>query len=282
MMPTPTPRALRTRWAVARLHRTATATGEPARGNRPVQAMGLAFPSPIGLAAGFDRHGRLLECAHRLGFGAMELGTCTAASDVAGVPSPMLPPRPADRALRRGVSIGRGAGRDWAHAQADYLRALRAFHAGADYLTLNPGRDCPSPAHFVDVAAAVVEARDRLVRHRRRALPIVVKLPASWLGGNAERVAAGFAGSGADGLLVSAEGARSRAGVHACLARLADVAGPRLCLISVGGVDSVREVEARLRAGATLVQIHRALLTHDPSLVRALQRRYAGGGRTGR
>ena len=278
---TPTPRALRTRWAVARLHRAGTATGEPARGNRPVQAMGLVFPAPIGLAAGFDRHGRLLECAHRLGFGAVELGTHTAANDVAGLPRPMLPPKPADRTLRRGVSIGRAAGLDWAHAEADYLRALRAFHARADYLTLNPGHDCPSPARFVDVAAAVVEARDRLVRHRRRALAIVVKLPTRWLG-DAERVAAAFAGSGADGLLVSAEGARSRAGVHACLARLAEVAGPRLCLISVGGVDSVREAEARLRAGATLVQIHRGLLTHDPSLVRALQRRYAGGGRAGR
>ena len=35
---------------------------------------------------------------------------------------------------------------------------------------------------------------------------------------------------------------------------------PRVCLISVGGIDSVRTAEARLAAGARLVQVHRAAL----------------------
>jgi len=268
MPATITPNGLRTRWAVARLHRAAGRTDEPGRAGRPVLAMGLTFPSPIGLAAGFDRRGRLLDRAQRLGLGAVELGTLSVANDRA-----VVPPRwPADVAARRGLSIGKPAGLGWEHAEEAYLRALRAVHAGADYLTLNPGRDCPSAARFAEVVAAVVQARDRLARHRPRPLPIVVKLPAHWLDeSKREPIAAAFVAHRADGLLVSAEGARSRADVHACLESLAEVVGPRVCLISVGGVDSVREAQARLHAGAALVQIHRALLTHDPQLLRALR-----------
>lgn len=271
MPATITPNGLRTRWAVARLHCAAGRMEESGRAGRPVRAMGLSFPTPIGLAAGFDRHGRLLDRAQRLGLGAVELGTLAVASDSAVLP-PRRPRRlPGDAAVRRGLSIGKPPGLSWEHAEAPYLRALRAAHAGADYLTLNPGRDCPSPARFAEVVAAVVRARDRLARPRP--LPIVVKLPARWLDGNEhERIAAAFVAGGADGLLVSAEGERSRADAHACLKNLSDALGPRVCLISVGGVDSVREAQARLRAGATLVQIHRALLTHAPQLLRALRR----------
>lgn len=271
-MPAPiTPNGLRTRWAVARLQRAAGRMEESGRAGRPVRAMGLTFPSPIGLAAGFDRHGRLLDHAQRLGLGAVELGTLAVASDAAVVP-PRLPRRlPADAAVRRGLSIGKPPGLGWEHAEAAYLRALRAVHAGADYLSLNPGRDCPSAARFAEVVVAVVRARDRLARPRP--LPIVVKLPARWLDdGERERTAAAFVAGGADGLLVPAEGGHSRADACACLEHLSHALGPRVCLISVGGVDSVREAQARLRAGATLVQIHRALLTHAPQLLRALRR----------
>jgi len=156
------------------------------------------------------------------------------------------------------------------------LRALRSFHAGADYVTLNPGRDCPSPARFAALAAAAAQLRDRLARRRRRPLPLVAKLPARWLDSDAASaigVADAFVAAGIDGLLVSTEGARAARNACRLLCMLADALDPRVCLISVGGIDSVDEAEARLAAGATLVQIHRALLAHDPRLIRALGRR---------
>lgn len=256
-----TPRALRARWAVARLYRAAGRRGEPRR--EPVRAMGLAFPTPIGLAAGFDRRGRLLDRAHRLGLGAVEVGTVAA-----GARAIVRPRAPCTGAVRCGISLGKPAGVAWTQAEGAFVQALGTLHAAADYVTLNPGRDCPSAARFADVVAAVAQARDRLVRPGARPLPIVAKLPSRWLGEAAVGVAAAFVAAGADGLLVSAEGVASGRDAEACLARLSAAFGPRLCLVSVGGIASVRDVDARLRAGATLVQVHRALLGHDPKLLR--------------
>ncbi|WP_332673756.1 dihydroorotate dehydrogenase [Aromatoleum sp.] len=267
-----TPRALRTRWAVARLQRLARSPdgdGNAAPPFGPVAAMGLSFASPIGLAAGFDRRGRLLEGAHRLGFGAVEMGTLTPADRC-----PVLSGRAAD-GVRRGVSIGKPRHVGWDDAEHAWLRALRAFHAGADYVTLNPGRDCPSPARFAALAGAAVQLRNRLARHRLRPLPLVAKLTSRWLNGDAASVigvADAFVAAGIDGLLVSTEGRRARRNVCAVLRALSEAVDPRICLISVGGIDSVDEVEARLAAGATLVQVHRALLAHDPRLLRSLRR----------
>ena len=83
--------------------------------------------------------------------------------------------------------------------------------------------------------------------------------------------------AGADGLLVSAESSPQQASAR--LAALAEALGPRVCLISVGGIDSVRVAEARLAAGACLVQVHRALLGPSPRVASLL----AGlGARTSR
>ncbi|RJR23760.1 MAG: hypothetical protein C4582_05015, partial [Desulfobacteraceae bacterium] len=43
----------------------------------PTQVMGLHFRNPLGLAAGFDRTGRLLLALAPLGFGHIEVGTVT-------------------------------------------------------------------------------------------------------------------------------------------------------------------------------------------------------------
>ncbi|WP_231874464.1 dihydroorotate dehydrogenase [Azoarcus sp. KH32C] len=268
-----TPRALRTRWAMARLPRIARriddGSGEFADRKASVFTMGLSFPSPIGLAAGFDRRGRLLDCAHRLGLGAVEIGTLAVADGL-----PFLS-RPIAGGVRCGVSIGKPRHVAWDAAEEAYLRALRALHAAADYLTLNPGRDCPSPARFAEVATAAAQLRDRLARHRLRPLPLVAKLPAHWLGGDAAHivdVADAFVAAGVDGLLVSAEGLDARRNACAILHMVSEAVGPGVCVISVGGIDSVAEVQARLAAGATLVQVHRALLARDSSLLRALRR----------
>ena len=43
----------------------------------PVEAMGLKFPNPVGLAAGLDKNGDHIDGLARLGFGFLEIGTIT-------------------------------------------------------------------------------------------------------------------------------------------------------------------------------------------------------------
>src|ERR1700709_2071937 len=42
-----------------------------------IQAFGLSFPNPVGLAAGFDKNAKYLRELETLGFGAVEIGTVT-------------------------------------------------------------------------------------------------------------------------------------------------------------------------------------------------------------
>src|SRR5438046_508639 len=63
-----------------------------------MRAMGLEFPSPIGLAGGFDKNGARAAALAALGFGHVELGTVTAVAQEAN-PAPNLFRLSADRAL---------------------------------------------------------------------------------------------------------------------------------------------------------------------------------------
>jgi dihydroorotate dehydrogenase len=63
-----------------------------------VRVMGLRFPSPVGLAAGFDKNARRPRSMAALGFGHLELGTVTARAQAAN-PGPNLFRLPADHAL---------------------------------------------------------------------------------------------------------------------------------------------------------------------------------------
>jgi len=63
-----------------------------------VRLLGLKFPSPVGLAAGFDKNAARPRALGALGFGHLELGTVTALAQRAN-PSPNLFRLPSDRAL---------------------------------------------------------------------------------------------------------------------------------------------------------------------------------------
>lgn len=127
-------------------------------------ALGLTFPSPFGLAAGFDKNGEAVEGLWRLGFGHVEVGTVTASAQPGNEP-PRLFRLLADRAvinrmgfnnagaaavaarlsvLRRrraravlGINIGKSRIVDLDEAEADYVRSAALLAPLADYLVVN-------------------------------------------------------------------------------------------------------------------------------------------------
>ena len=84
------------------------------------QLMGLDFPNPVGLAAGFDKDGKHIEGLSCLGFGFIEVGTVTPVAQD-GNPQPRLFRLPADRALINRMGFNNG-GLD---ALVGRLKALR-------------------------------------------------------------------------------------------------------------------------------------------------------------
>jgi dihydroorotate dehydrogenase len=129
-----------------------------------VRTMGLTFPNPVGLAAGFDKDGRRPRALAALGFGHLELGTVTARAQAEN-PRPNLFRLPADEALvnrlgfpnggaaslaRRlqglrspvpvGISIGKSRAVDPADAEAvgaDYEESFLAVAPVADFVVVN-------------------------------------------------------------------------------------------------------------------------------------------------
>ncbi len=98
----------------APLSRAAVARHLP---SAPVEAMGLTFPNPLGLAAGFDKNALGVDALAALGFGFVEVGTVTAQPQP-GNPQPRLFRLPADRAIVNRM----GFNNDGAEAVAARLR----------------------------------------------------------------------------------------------------------------------------------------------------------------
>lgn len=174
-----------------------------------VDAMGLSFPSPVGLAAGFDKdalgHAALLA----LGFGFVEIGTITARAQP-GNPKPRMFRLPEDRALinrlgfnnggaevaqRRlsgrdrtrgivGVNIGKSKVVEEADAAADYAESARLLAPLADYLVVNvsspntPGlRNLQAVEKLEPILRAVTEAsRTSCEAAKTKPPPLLVKI----------------------------------------------------------------------------------------------------------
>lgn len=133
-------------------------------------AFGITFPSPFGLAAGFDKEGHGITALTSLGFGHVEVGTITGQAQP-GNPTPRLFRLVADRAVinrmgfnndgaaavaprlaaarsrleRRyvanrpiiGVNIGKTKSVNLRDAVADYLVSAKELAPAADYLVVN-------------------------------------------------------------------------------------------------------------------------------------------------
>ncbi|SFP49016.1 phosphoserine aminotransferase [Pseudomonas borbori] len=239
---------------------------------KSLEVMGLHFNSPLGIAAGFDRFGRLGRRAGALGFGCNEIGSLALAAT-----SRLATPAPGTALLGLNLSLD-------ADLSLHTLRAgLACAWPLADYLTLN--LIGPNSAALLGaeqrprlrqlLATARTEQR-RLDRAGRR-VPLVVKLRC--LPGRVPLALVELLLElGYDGLLAAhdpgppATRQRYRAWqnptqqTQACvqIEQLRQLCGKQMALISVGGIQTFEHVTARLAAGAELVQVHSVLLRAWP------------------
>jgi len=168
-----------------------------------IERFGLSFPNPVGLAAGFDKNGVVLQPLAALGFGFIEAGTVTFHPQP-GNPRPRLFRLREDHALinragfnndgaasfaRRvkqhragcvlGVSIGKSKITPLKNATEDYLNSFELVHEVADYIAVNVSspntpqlRELQQSEQLTSLLSALV------VRNRelQKPLPLLVKL----------------------------------------------------------------------------------------------------------
>jgi dihydroorotate dehydrogenase len=192
-------------WAVKALEKFPLPRARPDNPRLRVSAFGLDFPNPLGLAAGFDKNGEIVDAILRLGFGFTEVGTITPYAQ-AGNPRPRLfrldrdqaainrlgfcgdghadvHARLTKRAQRPGtVGINIGANNDSGDLPADYVRGIAAFADVADYFAINvsspntPGlRNLQKPGALGDLLARMLAARDEQAERFGRK-PVLLKI----------------------------------------------------------------------------------------------------------
>ncbi|HUG85244.1 MAG TPA: quinone-dependent dihydroorotate dehydrogenase [Euzebya sp.] len=124
-----------------------------------VTALGLTFPTPLGVAAGFDKDAEVVDAMTALGFGFVEVGTVTARPQP-GNPRPRMARLPADRALVNRMGFNnRGA----AHAAANLRRRHRVTPVGANIGRTKVVEAPDAPADYAASARLLAPLCDYLV-----------------------------------------------------------------------------------------------------------------------
>ncbi len=193
----------------------------------------------------------------------------------------------------RDVPVGGNIGinKDGADPERDYPALVAAINPLVDYIVVNvsspntPGlRDLQGEARLRAILAAIAA---EVPNHR----PLLVKIAPDLSEAGLESVVATCLAAGVAGLIVSnttiarpplrSSQSKQAGGLSgtplfqrstAMLAQAARLAQGRLTLIGAGGVSTGAGILAKLRAGATLVQIYSALAFDGPALVTRLLR----------
>ena len=277
-----------------------------------VDAFGLSFPNPVGVAAGFDKNARIPRALAALGFGHVEVGGITAEPQP-GNPRPRLFRLAEDRALVNrmgfnnegadavgarladldlpvplGVNVGKSKSTPLEEAESDYrytyeriadsadyvvvnvsspntpgLRSLQRRNrlesilgtlrdAGADPLLVKLSPDLPDPA--IEEALAVV---DELELEGVIATNTTTERPDTLRSPNRTETG-GLSGRPLEGRATE---------MIRFVAERTDVP-----VIGVGGVSDAEGAYAKVRAGASLVQLYTGLVYEGPDVAHDINR----------
>lgn len=273
---------------------------------------GLEMPNPIGLAAGFDKNATALAPLMQAGFGFLEVGAATplpqpgnprprlfrlvrdrAAINRFGFNNDGIEAI-ADRLANRpdGIPVGLniGANKDSADRSADFARVMQVARTLVDFATVNVSspnteklRDLQGPEALRALLTGVLVESGRV--------PVFLKIAPDLSDGEIAEIAivameTGVAGIIATNTTLSRDGLISRkrgekGGLSGrplfvpstrVLARLARETGGTLPLIGVGGVASAADAYAKIKAGASAVQLYTGMVFQGLSLAHRIAR----------
>ncbi len=167
------------------------------------EVLGLRFPNPVGLAAGFDKNAEVYDMLGALGFGFVEIGTVTPRAQN-GNPRPRCFRLPKDQALINrmgfnnngvaaavkklrnrnprliiGGNIGKNTATPNAAAPADYLKVFRQLYDYVDYFVVNvscPNVSCLTALQSRESTVAIIEPLREFRQGQNHYRPVLVKI----------------------------------------------------------------------------------------------------------
>lgn len=194
------------------------------------------------------------------------------------------------------IGVNIGANRDSDDPVADYVAGIHRFAAVADYLTVNisspntPGlRDLQTKEHFAVLLARLQQAR----AESERRPPMLVKIAPDLSPAELAAIVELALETSVDGLIVSnttidrpnhlrSSHANEAGGLSGrplmtpateVLRKAYRLSKGALPLVGVGGISSGDDAYAKIKAGASLVQLYTGLIYQGPDLVRRIVER---------
>lgn len=194
-----------------------------------------------------------------------------------------------------GLNIGKNASTPIERATDDYLLCLDGVYPHADYVVVNISspntanlRSLQSDEALDALLASIVARREALSARHGRRVPIFLKIAPDLNEAQVQVIAAALQRHGMDGVVATnttlsreavaglpnaqetggLSGAPVLEASNRVIAQLRAALGPSFPIIGVGGVLSGADAQAKLAAGADVVQIYTGLIYRGPSLVR--------------
>jgi dihydroorotate dehydrogenase len=175
--------------------------------DKPVEAMGINFPNPVGLAAGLDKNGECINAFSAMGFGFVEIGTITPKPQP-GNPKPRIFRLPSANAVINrmgfnnkgvdylvdqvrkanfkgvlGINIGKNKDTPDENAKDDYLICMRKVYNYATYITINisspntPGLRSLQYGDALNELLAALKAEQQVLKEQYgKYVPLAVKI----------------------------------------------------------------------------------------------------------
>ena len=287
----------------------------PARANGPLgmEVAGIAFPNPLGMAAGFDKDGEVPDALLGLGFGFAEVGSITPLPQ-SGNPRPRLFRLEEDRAVinrmgfnnggaapaaerlraRAGrpgiVGVNIGANKDSADRIADYAMMTRLMAPLASYLAVNISSPNTPGLRALQDEAALTTLLDAVLEARGEAgPPVFLKVAPDLEPADIDAIARIAIDKQLGALIVSnttisrpplrsmhagetggLSGAPLRDLAQTRLRDFRKATGGAVPLVGVGGIATAEDAWARIRAGASLIQLYSAMVYEGPGIARRI------------
>ncbi|UWR12255.1 quinone-dependent dihydroorotate dehydrogenase [Sulfitobacter mediterraneus] len=266
---------------------------------------GLDLPNPVGLAAGFDKNATAIAPLSRAGFGFIEVGAATPLPQP-GNPKPRLFRLTEDRAAinrfgfnnegmeaitarlaRRGagvpVGLNLGANKTSTDRAADFAKVMTVARDHVDFATVNVSSPNTEKLRDLQGKAALAALLDG-VMDVRGATPVFLKIAPDLTPDEIEDVA-DVANSAGVAAIIATNTTLDRGGLKSShkgeagglsgaplfdkstrvLARLSTMTD--IPLVGVGGIATAEHAYAKIRAGASAVQLYTALVYGGLSMV---------------
>lgn len=190
------------------------------------------------------------------------------------------------------VGINLGANKDSEDRTEDYVTSLKALEPFVSFLTVNVSSPNTQGLRSLQGKEVLTELLTKVLAARTTGKPVFVKVAPDLSDEERADIAAAAMEAGVDGMIVSnttldreglkspgsdeAGGLSGRPLFEKSTAVLRDFAietEGKLPLVGVGGIFSAKDAFAKIKAGATAVQLYTALIYEGPGLIGRMRRK---------